>query len=284
MNSISPMVQALDITQDGFSSDFKSRKLLWTGLDIPVIDITASNVNLSNFDLHVRDNRTTPIVMIGDRTKMIENITFDSLSISCNCNLFMITNAKNIIFSNCIFTVHDIRSDIFTLSNCYSITLTNCRLSGGNSAFTDANEVTGTLSKTKVNNVSFLFYFKPDSMSKWKVTNSSLNNIQHMIGGEGSSQFITASNNFHSSCSDGLKNGLNDYIESDTTSRDIFSTIGSTVGIGGGSSTPSGGGFGFLSGSYSITQILTFVAIAFVILIIVIVIIVFIVKLAKGNR
>ncbi|HVW99030.1 MAG TPA: hypothetical protein VHA52_01105 [Candidatus Babeliaceae bacterium] len=285
-----PIIQTLDINQDGFVSDFKNSKLIWGGFDTSVISISSSNVKISNLDLKVREKHSKPIVVIGDKTKMINTIIFDSVNISSSSDLFSITNVKNILFSNCVFTTKDLRSNIFVLSNVYSISIINCRLSGGDSVIVNQDTVSGYLTRSKVYNANYLFYFDGESSTRWKVSKCHFNNIENMTGGKfdkDKNQFVTDSNQFHSSNSENLTNGLNQYNDNFVISRDIFGDIGSIFG-GGGSGSGSGGGtggigLGIFSKSFSITQILIFIAVAFVILVIIIVLIVFIVRIAKGR-
>lgn len=292
-----PIIQTLDINQDGFVSDFKNSKLIWGGFDTSVISISSSNVKISNLDLKIREKHSKPIVVIGDKTKMINTIIFDSVNISSSSDLFSITNVKNVLFNNCVFTTKDLRSNIFVLSNVYSISIINCRLNGGDSVIVNQDNVSGYLTRSKVYNANYLFYFDGESNTRWKVSKCHFNNIENMLGGKfdkDKNQFVTDSNQFHSSNSENLTNGLNQYNDNlAIKSRDIFGDIGNIFGGGGsGSGGGSGGGsgsggsgigLGIFSKSFSITQILIFIAVAFVILVIIIVLIVFIVRIAKGR-
>lgn len=286
MKRIIPLVQTIQIDQDNFISDFKKTKLIWNSFDEPLINIQANDVTISNIDLHVKSINKSPSIVIGNSTKMIENITFNFVTISCNSDVLQIMNVKNIKFNNCVFKSKSIRTNIFTLLNVYNISINNCIINGGNSTFLLDGTTDGFITKCKVYNTDFLFNFSPQSISKWKVTNNSFNNIQNMINNKNQNNlFITSNNQFHSSNSTGLYNNLNEFNQDILTSRDLASAFGGFFGGGGGgtSSTPSipSTPTSVLGKSYSITQILTFIAISFVLLIIVILIIVFIIRLAK---
>ena len=292
MKRINPLVKTIQIDQDNFISDFKKNILIWSSFDEPLINIQANNVTISNLDLHVKDNNKSPAVVIGNSTKMLDTITLDSITISCISDVFHILNVKNIKISKCIFRSKDIRTNIFVLSNVFNIIIDNCIIDGGNCSFL-VNDTTGMLSKNKISNSDFVFNFTSGS-SRWKVINNNFNNIQNIVSNKGNDNlFITYGNQFHSSNSKGFLNNLNEFTEDQLTSRDPLTSIGGIFGLGGGipgtgtGTTPGTGttttppipsvpGLSSLTGgSYSITQIITFVAISFVLLVIVIVIIVF---------
>lgn len=283
MKRIIPLVQTIQIDQDNFISDFKKTKLIWNSFDEPLINVQANGVTISNIDLHVKSINKSPSIVIGNSTKLIENITFNFVTISCNSDVLQIMNVRNIKFNNCVFKSKSIRTNIFTLSNVYNISITNCITNGGNSTFLLDGTTDGSLTKSKIYNTDFLFNFSPQSISKWKVVSNSFNNIQNMVNNKSQNNlFVTSNNQFHSSNSIGLYNNLSEFNQDILTSRDAASAF--TSFFGGGTTTTPGipsTPTSVLGKSYSITQILTFVAISFVLLIIVILIIVFIIRLAK---
>lgn len=285
MNNITTLNEKIAINTDDFKSDFRKVKYIWNGFDESVVEISSNNVSLSNLDLYVRaENMKNSVVTITNA----KNILFDNVKIICSHNMFTITNCKDVLFTNCVFTLKDdLRSTLFYISNSIDISFSNCRIEGGNIMFKLDSVTLGNITKCRLYNSDFLFSFTKDSKSNWTLRDNHFNGIVKMIDrtnyNDKNNLFNTGTNYFHSSDT-GIKNNLNEFdMTHEQRSRDIFDTIGDIFGGGGGSSGGSTSPGSVLNKSYSIGQILTFIAIGFVLLIIIAIIIVFIFRLASKH-